>query len=117
VIKDFNNITPKIHETAFVAPNSMVIGDVVLGENTTIWYNAVLRGDYVLIETDNDLFKSLVTRDGNKAVLADAIRGVTGRACRIGIKKKQAAQAELANDPLASFIRNSRDLGVNLEVK
>ncbi|EGD46115.1 transferase hexapeptide repeat containing protein [Ruminiclostridium papyrosolvens DSM 2782] len=45
MIKDFNNITPKIHETAFVAPNSTVIGDVVLGENTTIWYNAVLRGD------------------------------------------------------------------------
>lgn len=45
VVKDFNNITPKIHETAFVAPNSTVIGDVVLGENTTIWYNAVLRGD------------------------------------------------------------------------
>lgn len=45
MIRDFNNITPKIHETAFVAPNSVVIGDVVLGENTTIWYNAVLRGD------------------------------------------------------------------------
>ncbi|AEY65790.1 gamma carbonic anhydrase family protein [Clostridium sp. BNL1100] len=45
MVKDFNNITPKIHETAFVAPNSTVIGDVVLGENTTIWYNAVLRGD------------------------------------------------------------------------
>lgn len=45
VIRDFNNITPKIHESAFVAPNSTVIGDVELGENTTIWYNAVLRGD------------------------------------------------------------------------
>lgn len=45
MIKDFNNITPRIHETAFVAPNSYVIGDVVLGESTTIWYNAVLRGD------------------------------------------------------------------------
>jgi carbonic anhydrase/acetyltransferase-like protein (isoleucine patch superfamily) len=45
VIRDYNNITPKIHETAFVAPNSTVIGDVVLGANSTIWYNAVLRGD------------------------------------------------------------------------
>jgi len=45
VIRDFNNITPKIHETAFVAQNSTVIGDVVLGANSTIWYNAVLRGD------------------------------------------------------------------------
>jgi len=45
VIRDFNNITPRIDATAFVAPNSTVIGDVVLGENTTVWYNAVLRGD------------------------------------------------------------------------
>jgi len=45
VIRDFNSISPKIHETAFVAPNSTVIGDVVLGANSTIWYNAVLRGD------------------------------------------------------------------------
>lgn len=45
MIRDFNNITPQIHETAFVAQNSTVIGDVVLGANSTIWYNAVLRGD------------------------------------------------------------------------
>lgn len=45
MISDFNNISPKIHETAFVAPNSTVIGDVVLGESSTVWYNAVLRGD------------------------------------------------------------------------
>jgi carbonic anhydrase/acetyltransferase-like protein (isoleucine patch superfamily) len=45
VIRDFNNISPRIHETAFIAPNSTVVGDVVLSSNTTIWYNAVLRGD------------------------------------------------------------------------
>lgn len=45
MIRDFDNITPQIHETAFVAPNSTVIGNVVLGEKSTIWYNAVLRGD------------------------------------------------------------------------
>ncbi len=50
MISDFNNITPKIHETAFVAPNSTVIGDVELGESTTVWYNAVLRGDIDRIE-------------------------------------------------------------------
>ena len=78
---------------------------------------AVLRGDYVLIETDNELFKSLVGRDGNKALLADAVRGVTGRAHRIGIKKKAAAPAASGSDPLADFIRNSRELGVDVEVK
>lgn len=45
MVRDYNNISPKIHETAFIAPNSTVIGDVVLGANTTVWYNAVLRGD------------------------------------------------------------------------
>lgn len=45
MIRDFNSVTPKVHETAFVAPNSTVIGDVVIGANSTIWYNAVLRGD------------------------------------------------------------------------
>ena len=34
---------------------------------------AVLRGDLLLIETDNDLFRSLVSRDGNKALLVKAI--------------------------------------------
>ena len=77
---------------------------------------AVLRGDYVLIETDNELFKSLVGRDGNKALLADAVRSVTGRAHRIGVKKKAAAPAP-GSDPLADFIRSSRQLGVDVEVK
>lgn len=54
MIRDFNNITPKIHETAFVAPNSTVIGDVVLGAGATIWYNAVLRGDIDSIEVGDN---------------------------------------------------------------
>lgn len=45
MIRDFNNISPKIHETAFVAPNSTILGDVVLGQGSAVWYNAVLRGD------------------------------------------------------------------------
>lgn len=34
-----------VHETVFVAPGAYVIGDVTIGENSTIWFNAVLRGD------------------------------------------------------------------------
>ncbi len=45
MIKDFKNTTPQINETAFIAPNSTVIGNVVIGANSTVWYNAVLRGD------------------------------------------------------------------------
>lgn len=34
-----------IHETAWVAPGAHLLGDVTLGEQTSVWYNAVLRGD------------------------------------------------------------------------
>ncbi|MEW2121753.1 gamma carbonic anhydrase family protein [Streptomyces sp. NPDC005474] len=36
---------PKVHEDAFVAPTSSVIGDVTLGAGASVWYGAVLRGD------------------------------------------------------------------------
>jgi carbonic anhydrase/acetyltransferase-like protein (isoleucine patch superfamily) len=37
--------TPHIHASAFVAPTATVLGDVVLGEEASVWYGAVLRGD------------------------------------------------------------------------
>jgi gamma-carbonic anhydrase len=36
--------TPRIHETAFVAPGCRIIGDVEIGEGASVWYNCVLRG-------------------------------------------------------------------------
>ncbi len=44
-IKTLNNKTPKIDNSAFVAEGSRLIGDILLKENVSIWYNAVLRGD------------------------------------------------------------------------
>ena len=38
--------TPRIHPTAFVAPTAVVIGDVEIGEASSIWFGAVLRGDH-----------------------------------------------------------------------
>jgi len=37
--------TPQIAASAWVAPNATVIGDARLGDNVSIWWNAVLRGD------------------------------------------------------------------------
>ncbi|GIU81858.1 MAG: gamma carbonic anhydrase family protein [Acidobacteria bacterium] len=44
-IKAFRNFEPKIHPTAYVAENAVIIGDVEIGEQASIWYNCVLRGD------------------------------------------------------------------------
>src|SRR5215213_1275636 len=45
MIKTFQGKSPRIHETAFVAENAVIIGDVEIGERASIWYNCVLRGD------------------------------------------------------------------------
>lgn len=34
----------QIHETVFIAPGAVVLGDVTIGKNSGIWYNAVVRG-------------------------------------------------------------------------
>ena len=41
----FENSTPEIKETTFVAPNASLIGRVKIGENSSVWFNTVLRGD------------------------------------------------------------------------
>jgi carbonic anhydrase/acetyltransferase-like protein (isoleucine patch superfamily) len=37
--------TPKVHPTAFVAPTAVLIGDVEVGEESSIWFGTVVRGD------------------------------------------------------------------------
>jgi len=45
LIVPFNGFVPRIDATAFVAPNATLIGEVEIGANCSIWYNAMLRGD------------------------------------------------------------------------
>ncbi len=46
----FNGSVPKIHPTVFIAPDVVIIGDVRIGAYTNIWFNAVLRGDWGVLE-------------------------------------------------------------------
>jgi carbonic anhydrase/acetyltransferase-like protein (isoleucine patch superfamily) len=41
----FKNILPRIDGSAFIAENAVVIGDVTIGAEASIWYNAAIRGD------------------------------------------------------------------------
>lgn len=45
MIKPFKSIKPKIHETAFVSDDAIVIGDVEISEDASVWFGSVLRGD------------------------------------------------------------------------
>ena len=115
-----NNDVSKVVETEFSGWNDVI---AILENSCPPLFavlqgsTAVLRGNIVLIDTDNEVFKTLVSRDGNTAKLAEAIKSVIGKQCRIGIKKKPIAQSEEDSDPLSAFIRSSIEKGVNLEVK
>ncbi len=80
---------------------------------------ASIRGGHVLISTDNEMFKTLVQKDGNRRSLAAAIRSVTGREYRIGIKKPAASPAPSAqpDDALSAFLRHSRELGADVNIQ
>ncbi len=45
MIISFNGKTPKIGKNVFVAWNATIIGDVEIGDNSSIWFGAVIRGD------------------------------------------------------------------------
>lgn len=45
MIKDFNGIWPDIHPETFIAEGSQVVGEVAIGQYSSIWFNAVARGD------------------------------------------------------------------------
>lgn len=80
---------------------------------------ACIRGNHVIICTGNELFKSLVSSDGNKGILLGAIRSVTGQNYRIGVRKPEALSGDepAGNDPLSAFLRSSQALGADIEIK
>ncbi|HVF47095.1 MAG TPA: gamma carbonic anhydrase family protein [Pyrinomonadaceae bacterium] len=45
MLKPFNGIRPRIHPTVFVADDAVVIGDVEIGEDSSVWFGSILRGD------------------------------------------------------------------------
>ncbi len=45
MIRPFKGKHPQVHPTAFVEESAQVIGDVVIGEESSVWFNAVVRGD------------------------------------------------------------------------
>ncbi|MGB8194738.1 MAG: gamma carbonic anhydrase family protein [Chitinophagaceae bacterium] len=53
VILPVNNISPQFGQNCFIAPNATIVGDVVMGDDCSVWFNAVLRGDVNYIRIGN----------------------------------------------------------------
>lgn len=45
MIIEYRGKRPRVHPSAFIAPTAVLIGDVEVGEESSIWFGAVLRGD------------------------------------------------------------------------
>jgi len=45
LILPVKDIYPTIHDNCFIAENATIVGDVILEENCSVWFNAVIRGD------------------------------------------------------------------------
>ena len=46
ILKEFRGKRPRVDAAAFVAENAALIGDVTVGRDSSVWYGAVLRGDF-----------------------------------------------------------------------
>ncbi|MDR3118067.1 MAG: gamma carbonic anhydrase family protein [Mediterranea sp.] len=53
LIRSVRGFTPQFGENCFLAENATIIGDVVVGDDCSIWYNTVLRGDVNAIRIGN----------------------------------------------------------------
>ncbi len=72
-ILPFQGIWPRIHPTAFVAPTAVVIGNVVIGEEASVWFGAVLRGD----EPEHEIRVGARTSIQDNCVIHVSARGPT----------------------------------------
>ncbi|MDI6820039.1 MAG: gamma carbonic anhydrase family protein [Candidatus Hodarchaeaceae archaeon] len=50
MLQEFDGKRPRIHPTAFVHPAAVVIGDVTIGEYSSVWPGAVVRGDFASVK-------------------------------------------------------------------
>ncbi len=54
IIKSVRGFTPKFGENCFLADNAVVVGEVTMGDNCTVWFSAVVRGDVHSITIGNN---------------------------------------------------------------
>ena len=53
LIKSVRGFTPKMGDNIYLAENATIIGDVIIGDDCSIWFNTVLRGDVNSIRIGN----------------------------------------------------------------
>ncbi|MCD4751167.1 MAG: gamma carbonic anhydrase family protein [Thermoanaerobaculales bacterium] len=102
----FEDKVPQLGARVFVAPNALVLGEVFLGDDVSVWYNVVLRGDIhwirvgarsnlqdgVIVHVENQLFPTRLEEEvsiGHGAIL---------HGCTIGSGSLVGMGAKILND-------------------
>jgi carbonic anhydrase/acetyltransferase-like protein (isoleucine patch superfamily) len=55
IILPVKGVMPRIGEDCFLAPNATIVGDVIMGNKCSVWFNAVVRGDVNSIRIGNNV--------------------------------------------------------------
>ena len=74
MIRTFQGIQPTVPKSAFIEDTAVILGDVVIGEDSSVWFNAVVRGDVHYIRIGDrtniqDLCMLHVTHDTHPLVI------------------------------------------------
>ena len=78
MIRTFQGIKPTIPQSCFIEETAVIIGDVVMGEECSAWFHAVIRGDVNYIRIGNrtnvqDLCMLHVTHDTHPLIIGDDV--------------------------------------------
>ncbi len=92
LILPYKDKSPIIHPSVFLAENVVIIGDVVLGEDSSVWYGTVIRGDvnYIRIGKGTNIQDNSVvhvTHDTHPTIIGDYVtvgHRVVLHGCKIG---------------------------------
>ncbi|MGH7591180.1 MAG: gamma carbonic anhydrase family protein [Gemmatimonadales bacterium] len=99
----------KVHPTAWVAPGAIVLGNVTLGERSSVWYGAILRGDNdrIVVGDETNL------QDGTIVHVDEGVPCLIGR--RVGVGHRALLHGCIVEDEcligMASTILNGAVIG------
>ena len=77
---------PKVDPSAFIAENAVLIGDVTIEKNASIWYNCVLRGDVapIVVGEDSNVQDGSVIHVASEAMNGEAFPTTIGKRVTVG---------------------------------
>jgi carbonic anhydrase/acetyltransferase-like protein (isoleucine patch superfamily) len=78
ILRDYNGISPRLAERVYLAETAVVVGEVEIGEDSSVWFGSVLRGDVGAIRIGartniQDLSMLHMSQDISNAVIGDEV--------------------------------------------